>query len=77
MKRKVIFTLIISLVLTAVPLSGQESSSELQLSLKQAQDYALAHNKSVISAKMDLEASRVALWETISTALPQVTATAS
>jgi len=77
MKRKVIFTLIISLVLTAVPLSGQESSSELQLSLKQAQDYALAHNKLVISAKMDIEASRVALWETISTALPQVTATAS
>jgi len=56
---------------------AQQESSELKLSLKEAQDYALSHNKMVINAKSDVQASKAALWETISSALPQVSASAS
>ena len=50
---------------------------ELNLSLKEAQDYAIQKNKMVISAKMDVEASKVALWEIISNGLPQINASGS
>jgi outer membrane protein TolC len=56
---------------------SQADSSELNLSLKEAQDYAVQHNKIVISAKLDVEASKHALWETISAGLPQVEAIGS
>ena len=52
-------------------------AGELKLSLKEAQEYAIQHNKMVIASKMDVEASRVALWETISNGLPQISATGS
>ena len=51
------------------------SSSELRLSLSEAQDYAIRNNKSVIAARQDVAASKVAIWETISNALPMVDAT--
>ena len=54
-----------------------QESEELRLSLREAQKYAIEHNKSVISAKMDVEASRIAIWETISSALPMVEASGS
>jgi outer membrane protein TolC len=49
----------------------------LQLSLKQAQDYAISNNKMVLAAKSDVLASKAAVWETISAALPQVNASGS
>jgi outer membrane protein len=77
MKQKLIFTSIFSLVFSVAALFAQENSKEMQLSLKQAQEYALQHNKTVISAKIDIEASKIALWETIASALPQIDATGS
>jgi outer membrane protein TolC len=56
---------------------AQEDSQLLTLSLKEAQDYALAHNKMVLAAKSDVLATKAALWETISAALPQVEASGS
>ncbi len=56
---------------------AQQETNELKLSLKEAQDYALSHNKMVINARSDVQASKAALWETISAALPQVNASAS
>ena len=38
---------------------GQADSAELKLSLKEAQDYAIKHNKMVVSSRMDLEASKI------------------
>ena len=35
--------------------------SELKLSLKEAQSYAIQDNKMVLTAKIDVEASRIAL----------------
>lgn len=58
-------------------LKAQEGNNELKLSLLEAQDYALSHNSMVIAAKSDVEASKAALWEVISSALPQVNASGS
>lgn len=51
---------------------AQADNAELKLSLKEAQDYAIKHNKMVISSRMDVETSKIALWEAISNGLPQV-----
>jgi outer membrane protein len=56
---------------------AQENSGELKLSLKEAQDYALAYNKSIKSAKYDAEASGYGLWEAISAGLLQINTSAS
>ncbi len=56
---------------------SQPDSSELKLTVKEAQEYALQYNKMVISAKMGVEESKSALWETISAALPQMNSSAS
>ncbi|NSW94806.1 MAG: TolC family protein [Bacteroidales bacterium] len=56
---------------------AQEPVTELRLSLKDAQNYALENNKMILSAKADVLASRAAIWETISAALPQVNASGS
>lgn len=71
MKEKIILTLLISLFVSCMA-KGQESSDGLYLTLGQAQDYAISNNKAVLSARLDVEASRAALWETISNALPSI-----
>jgi outer membrane protein len=65
------------LCLKVASLAGQAQSVELKLSLKDAQNYAIAHNKMVISSRMDVEASRIALKEMITNTLPQVNASAN
>lgn len=56
---------------------SQDSGNEMRLTLAEAQDYALMNNKMILAAKSDVLASRAAVWETISSALPQVNATGS
>jgi outer membrane protein len=56
---------------------AQETNTELKLTLEEARDYALLNNKMVMAAKSDVLASRAAIWETISSALPQVNASGS
>lgn len=77
MKSKHFFAVVISLLITLGILTAQESNGELKLSLKDAQDYALINNKLVLSAKSDVIASRSAVWETISSLLPQISASGS
>ena len=77
MKNKYLQTIILLFFLTGGLIFSQSENSELKLSLKEAQDYALQNNKMVISARMDVEESKRAVWETISAALPQVNSTAS
>lgn len=76
MKNRLLATVAV-LLLPVAFISAQESSGELKLSLKEAQDYALAYNKSIKSAKYDIDASKFAVWEVASAALPQVSATGS
>jgi outer membrane protein len=55
----------------------QDKSGDLILSLKEAEIYAIQHNKMVISSKLDVKLSNLALWEIISNGLPQISATGS
>ncbi len=66
-----------AVLLIAGDLKAQEQAAELKLSLKDAQAYALEHNRMVVSSKMDVEASRIALREMITNTLPQVDASGS
>jgi outer membrane protein TolC len=77
MKSKQLKTILILFLLPAGVVFSQSGSSELKLSLKEAQDYAIQHNKMVISARYEVEESKRAVWETISAALPQVNTSGS
>lgn len=76
MKSKILFAAVSVFLFTGIVTKAQQSGKELKLSLMEAQNYALQHNKMVISAKLDVQASKMALWETISAGLPQVSASA-
>jgi len=77
MKNKQFATVLLLFFLTGGIIPAQESSTELTLSLKEAQDYALLNNKMVKSAKLTVEASQKEVWTTISSGLPQVSANAT
>ena len=77
MKNKQLLTTSLLFFLTAGVILSQTSGSELNLTLKEAQDYALQNNKIVKSAKLTIEASQADVWTTISSGLPQVSANAS
>jgi outer membrane protein TolC len=70
--------LLIIALLLIYPVCGSFSvfgqATALKLSLKDAQAYAIAHNKGVMASRMDVEASRRALSEMVSNTLPQITA---
>ena len=77
MKHKDFLTVLLLFFLTGGIIPAQTGSSELKLSMKEAQEYAIQNNKMMISSRMDVEASKIAVWETISNALPQVSASGS
>lgn len=77
MKKRRFIIGIMLLILSGGFVHSQVADGELKLSLKEAQDYAIKNNKAVISSRMDVAASRAAFWETVSTGLPQVTASGS
>jgi len=76
MNNKFLIATILSLLLSGLISIAQENSGELKLSLKEAQEYAIQNNKMVISAKLDAQASKAMLWETISMGLPQISSSA-
>ncbi|HLN21501.1 MAG TPA: TolC family protein [Bacteroidales bacterium] len=76
-KLKKVLSVILTVVVTGSILRGQHTAVRLKFTLKEAQEYAVQNNKMMISSKYDIEASRAAIWETISTALPQVSLSGS
>jgi len=76
MKRKFLFTSILSMAVSWATLGGQEAGKELVLSLTEAQNFAIQHNRMIISARLDVEASKMAIWQTISAGLPQISSSA-
>jgi len=74
MKNKVkkLFSAMVLLIVVASPLSGQEV---LRLSLAEAKDYALEHNKVLENAGLAVDEAGLRLRETIAQGLPQVNAT--
>lgn len=77
MKRKYFIITAINLIFTGFTLSGQQSTGELKLSLKEAQDYALNNNKIVKSAELTVKGSQADVWTTVASGLPQVSVNAS
>ena len=77
MKSKKITALILMFILTIGMVIPQTGNGELSMTLKEAQEYVLENNRMIISAKLDVQASRMALWETISAGLPKVEGTGS
>jgi outer membrane protein len=69
MKHQLIILII--LFLTVLKVYSQEP---LRLSLSEAQDYAIEHNKTLQNAKLDLKISDLKLKETVSQGLPQISA---
>lgn len=65
------------LTIFPVVLTAQESPAPLRLSLKQAQEYALQNNKSILNANLDVEMAKKKVWETTTTGLPQINGTVS
>jgi outer membrane protein len=76
MKKKQLLAFILLFSLAGGAIYSQSVSSELKLSLKEAQDYATQHNRMVISARLDVQASKMELWEAISAGLPQISSSA-
>ncbi len=77
MKKKEVLTVLLLFLSGGGIIQAQEKTGDLKLSLKEAQEYAIQNNKLMISSRMEVDASKVAVWETISNALPQVSASAS
>jgi outer membrane protein len=77
MKRKEVLTVLLLFLITGGIIAAQEKSGELRLSLKEAEEYAIQNNRLMITSRMDVEASKIAVWETISNALPAVSASGS
>ncbi|MDZ7737681.1 MAG: hypothetical protein U5K32_01165 [Bacteroidales bacterium] len=65
------------LILLIIPLfsgvvCGQEADTILTLSLEEAQEYAVEHNKMVRSSRYDVRAAEMSKWEVISNGLPRL-----
>ena len=76
-----LFTLTLIALLAAVPARAQgsagrvpESPSKLSLTLEEAQQYAIEHNRTLANASIDIQKAQAARWQTIASMLPQVTA---
>jgi outer membrane protein len=50
---------------------GQDKNEPLNLSVSEAQEYALQNNRSIQSAKIDIKMADKKVWETIAVGLPQ------
>jgi outer membrane protein len=77
MKKKEVLTVLLLLLPACGIIQAQTTSSDLKLSLKEAQEYASHNNKMVKSAKFSVLASQKDIWTTISSGLPQVSAGAN
>lgn len=68
--------LLLGLLLTAFGLQAQTTpTTELRLSLEEAQTYALKHNYTMQNASLDVQKAEANRWQTLATMLPQVKGT--
>ncbi len=74
-KNKLLIIILFATVTSMV--FGQEADNGLRLSLGEAQEYAILHNKTIKASKLDIEAARMSTWEAISGGLPKVDGNAS
>ncbi|MFN8239785.1 MAG: TolC family protein [Bacteroidales bacterium] len=77
MENKKLLTVALLLLAGIGTIFSQTNSGELNLSLKEAQDYAVQNNKAVKTARLDVEASKATLWSAISNVMPQLSTSGS
>lgn len=77
MKRRMIALIIMMISAAGLSLLAQDQPETLTLSVDEAVDYALDHNRSVASARYDLLASEKGEWEALAAGLPSIDANAS
>lgn len=77
MKNKKIIAFSLAFSISCGSIFSQAGSGEIVLTLKDAQDYAIQNNKSVKASRLDVNASKTAIWETIAGGLPQVSTSGS
>ncbi|MCT4639962.1 MAG: TolC family protein [Bacteroidales bacterium] len=68
--RKLLLSLL--LILNIVVSAFGQKDSTMNLSLKQAREYAFEHNYDLINAKLDIYKAKKRVWETTAIGLPQV-----
>lgn len=61
-------------LLLFLPAAVSAQNAELSLSLKQAQEYALEHNRTLANASIDVQKAEANKWKTIASMLPQLSA---
>jgi outer membrane protein TolC len=77
MKRRMIAFVLTVISAAGLSLSAQDQPQTLTLSVDEAVEYALDHNRSVASARYDLLASEKGVWEAMAAGLPSIDASAS
>ncbi len=65
----------IAAVMSQFGLAAQESST-MSLSLEQAQEYAVEHNRTLMNSSLDIRKAEASRWQAIASLLPQVKGTA-
>jgi len=77
MERRLIAFILIFAAVAGSNLKAQDTPQALSLSVDQAVEYALDHNRSVAAARYDLLASEKGVWEAMAAGLPSIDASAS
>lgn len=77
MERRLIAIVLIFAAVAGSKLKAQDTPQALSLSVDQAVEYALDHNRSVAAARYDLLASEKSVWEAMAAGLPSIDASAS
>ena len=72
MERRLIAFVLIFTALAVSRLKAQDTPQALSLSVDQAVEYALDHNRSVAAAKYEMLASEKGVWEAIAAGLPSL-----
>ena len=73
-KPRILFATLCALsVLSASSLSAQEDAA-MYLSLRQAQEYALEHSRTIANASIDVQKAQASKWQAIASMLPQLSA---
>lgn len=62
------------LILPLTIKAQEQKDSVLWFSLKEAQEFALQNNRSILNANLDIESAKLKVWETTAIGLPQVNA---
>ncbi|MBQ0006663.1 MAG: TolC family protein [Alistipes sp.] len=74
MIKKLVFSFILVSVMVHIPLRAQETGV-YRLTLRDAQEYALQHNRTVMNSSLAIRQAEADKWQAIASMLPQLTAT--